>query len=1169
MSGADPAPTTTDESVTDPDRRQPVEPVETVQAVEPAGPPPTTRGERIGLVVGVVALAVAVVGTRWGVFTPDTRPDLYAQPGRFLRQCFEAWVGGATGLGQGNFNSGSAPVAAVVWLIRALGAPAWLAVRVWRLLLLVLAAWGIRRYLGVVVGDRLTPLARFVATVFWVVNPYVIVAGNTTPILLPYALLPWTLVAFVHAGRHGGWRWPAVFALAFFAQSGLNAGVVPFFGLVALPAHLVYLRLVEGRAWRPLLAALGRCGVLSVVVSIYWLAPSYVAAGTGASIASSTEAPADVARTSSYAETARGLGHWALYGRAGDRLFLGGYTIYLTNPFVILATYGLTAAMGLVLWRSRSRVRLLAIGLIVTALPIMVGLFPGLRPYPAGRVLEAIFDRVPASLAFRTTNKVGAVVFLGFALLVAVGVHRLQSTLHGRGRIARVVSVAIVVLLLTGASAPLWNGSLYPVGHNVPQRWLDAMADLDARGTGRVLVVPGGTGGNYRWGMQSPDDIFPSYLRRPVVTRSTVVGAADPTGNFLTNVDTQLQQGVLASSGVSTISRYLGADAVIDRNDVYSEENLGANPSVVAGALAADTGLHLEATYGAVGTDTVPGRRGPVTAAGRRSSPADAALHPIEVYSVVSAQQPEVVSASSSLVLVDGDGAAFSPLIDAGILDGTQPVRYLGDLDRTELRDALEGGARVVLTDTNQRRAWDINRLLDASSGVLPADGSLDEGAGPSITLWPDDPDRQSVAELGDQIRSVTASARQFGVRPWIKPSFAIDDDDSTTWWTGGTFEKLGELDVRLTKPIDIASLSIKVPATEPARISQLEVTVGARRVRVPVPAGSDWVDVKIPTIRSDRLHLAITGVTPGANAVGISEIEINDRSVTGIDRIRLPRTLEVLANGDDGLRRDLEQAPLDVVMSRLRGRLDSATDDEESVLNRRFELPIAREFTFSARLDATDISPVVLAEAQAGRARCQPVASIDGTPVTARITALDDTGPTGAVVLEGCSPLDLAAGSHELDAFFGWRLNRVQLQTTVERATSASDGPTIVPAAVVESTATRLELDVPAGTGDRYLRLGIAYDPRWTITVDGASGPDPIVVDGYSIGWRLDGDAHHVVVSFPPQRAVEGAAVLSAAGIVAVTSIAVLPTPPAWRRRPEGDDGDPDGTDGAEGDER
>ncbi|WP_421121055.1 alpha-(1-_3)-arabinofuranosyltransferase family protein [Aquihabitans daechungensis] len=297
--------------------------------------------------IGALVLAAAVIGTRWGVFTPDTRPDLYQNPGGFLRSTVQAWVGGSSGLGQGNFNAGAAPVAAVVWVIRTLGAPAWMAVRVWRLALLLLGAWGIRRYLGALMGRRLSVGARVLATVFWVVNPYVIVAGSTTPILLPYALLPWTMLAFLRATRSPrSWRWPALFALAFFAQTGLNAGVVPFFQLLALPAQVAFARWVEGRSWRDLLRVVVRCGAFCVAVSLYWLLPSLLASGTGAGIAAVTERPVDVARTSSYAETARGLGNWPLYGRAGDREFLGDYTIYLTSPIVLLCTFLVPVLVG-------------------------------------------------------------------------------------------------------------------------------------------------------------------------------------------------------------------------------------------------------------------------------------------------------------------------------------------------------------------------------------------------------------------------------------------------------------------------------------------------------------------------------------------------------------------------------------------------------------------------------------------------------------------------------------------------------------------------------------------------------------------------------------------------------------------------------------------------------
>src|SRR4051794_21257583 len=334
------------------------------------------------------------------------------------------------------------------------------------------SAWGLRRYLGTLLGRRLSVQARILGTVFWVVNPYVIVAGSTTPILLPYALLPWTLLAFVRATRAPrSWRWPALFALGFFAQTGLNAGVVPFFQLAALPAHLAYARYVEGRSWRHLLRVLVRCGALSLVVSLYWLLPSFLASSTGAGIASGTENPVDVARTSSYAETARGLGNWPLYGRAGEREFLGDYTVYLTSPLVLLATFLIPVLVGLSLWRSKARERLLVVGLLAVALPIMVGMFPPDDPYPAGRLLNTIFEKVPASLAFRTTNKVGAVVVLAETIALVIGWRTWEGRGRRRGRRAPRVGLGAGLLLLLGGSAPPGDGGPSPPRGTPPGPW--------------------------------------------------------------------------------------------------------------------------------------------------------------------------------------------------------------------------------------------------------------------------------------------------------------------------------------------------------------------------------------------------------------------------------------------------------------------------------------------------------------------------------------------------------------------------------------------------------------------------------------------------------------------------------------------------------------------------
>ena len=1122
-----------------------------------AGPPPPDRPPRLRwpegvfLAVGAVLLAAAVIGTRWGVFTPDTRPDLYQNPAAFLRSTVQAWVGGSSGLGQGNFNAGAAPVAAVVWLIRTLGAPAWLAVRVWRLVVLLIGAWGIRRYLGALMGRRLSVQARVLATVFWVVNPYVIVAGSTTPILLPYALLPWTMLAFLRATRSPrSWRWPALFALAFFAQTGLNAGVVPFFQLLALPAQMAHARWIEGRSWRDLVRVVARCALFCVAVSLYWLLPSFLASSTGAGIASGTENPVDVARTSSYAETARGLGNWPLYGRAGEREFLGDYTIYLTSPLVLICTFLVPVLVGLALWRSRARERLLVVGLLAMGLPVMVGLFPPDDPYPAGSLLSTIFDKVPASLAFRTTNKVGAVVVLAETIALVIGWRTWEGRVRQRGRGVRALGIGAMALLLVGISAPLWNGGLYPLGYTIPGSWERATDRLDAdRQETRVLVVPGGTGGNYRWGMRSPDDLFPSLLDRPVAVRNTVVGRGDPAGNFLSSFDLALAQGALTDGAVSTTARYLGAGDVLVRNDLLTEEIGGPAPWVVVDQVSSDPGLERTGAFGRKGANTIPGETGAATAASRREDPSDAVLRPVMTYRVLDPTPPITAAPASAQVLTVGDGEALPAMIKAGIVDGSQPVRYLGDLDRDEFEAAVAKGGRIVLTDTNRRRAWDINRVANATSPTLAAGADIDGGNGSTTTRWPDRPDDQSVSELTGGVR-IGASRDGFGLHPYGRPSNAFDGDPATAWITGGFGTARGKsvwIELPEERLIDEVRITPWAGA-QPSSVSVVRVEVGDKQVTEAFVPGQELV-VGIEPSMADRVEVTILDQTEGDNPVGISEISVDDEVVRNVTRV--PETLNRLADAADAETQvALAELPLDVVFTRAQGSLLDPNDDEESQLDRRFETPDDRSFAFAASLDVAQSDPVVLAAARSGDRSCVRVALLDGEWIEARVVSDRAELAAGQMRIEGCEPIELEAGSHELQTIFGWRLNtaRFTSEGTVEPPAEDLAGRAVE---ITHRSATEIDMQVAAsGAGDRYLRLGEAFDERWSLTVDGVDAGPPILVDGYSTGWVIDGDAHHLVATFGPQGAVQVTFAASAAAVAGVTAIALLPAPAVLVRR-------------------
>ena len=108
------------------------------------------------------------------------------------------------------------PVAVAIGLIQSTGISPALSVRVLRLLLVVVGAWGAARLYRALrpvadaEPDAAAAAGPLVAGTAFVANPYVVVAGGTQAILLPWAVLPWQLLFLVRALRQPvagrGWR---------------------------------------------------------------------------------------------------------------------------------------------------------------------------------------------------------------------------------------------------------------------------------------------------------------------------------------------------------------------------------------------------------------------------------------------------------------------------------------------------------------------------------------------------------------------------------------------------------------------------------------------------------------------------------------------------------------------------------------------------------------------------------------------------------------------------------------------------------------------------------------------------------------------------------------------------------------------------------------------------
>jgi arabinofuranan 3-O-arabinosyltransferase len=917
--------------------------VEAPPAPPPARPPrrPADYAEpAVYLLLGAAVLAV-LLATDWGWVTPDTRPEVYLAPARTLFGALSAWRPDPY-LGQPNFDTGTAPLALAVWALRSLGVSAWLAVRLWRALLLGVAAWGAVRLFHEVAGDaaaggRSNPAGRIAVALLYVANPYVVVAGATNPILLPYALAPWLLLALARAVREPrSWRWPAAFALAFFASGGTNAGVVSLFMLLGVPCYLLYSALVRQRRWGELLRPALRCLLLAALVSLYWLVPAVLSASSGQSIAFNTEEPGDISSVSSYSETLRLLGLWTLYGRTGDRLFLPGFAGYLTNPLVVLASFALPVAAVLGALLSRARARALAAILLAVAVPLMVGLYPTGDPSPFGRLLQRAFAQLPGAIAFRTTNKVGALAALAISLLIGLGVAELARRHDGWRPTAGAATSLVAALLALGVVAlavlPAWTGGLALERFKLPGYWQQAAVDLNAEGSSRrVLLLPGQVQADYTWGLQGPDDVSASLLDRPNALRSTVPNGSPEQSNFLAALDVPLAAGAPDLGAVSTMARYLGASQVLLRNDVVWRETGGAEPTALAASLARDPGLRQDATYGRPGQGVVlpPGTPNPPP--------------PLQRFAVSNA--PPIVRAepAAGTLLVDGDNFALPGLERLGLLRGRPAFRLLGDTGADDLALALDDGARIVLTDTNRRRVWRVPRTGQSYSPTLRAEDFIDPGT-PTLTLF-GDPLRQSTATLsGARSVSATSSGSVFGPVPYGKPAFAFDGDPTTAWTTGDFGAAVGQsITLELQQPQTVSTLTLHPILSGPVQIAGVRIRLDGRTVDADVPAQPS-VAVPLPPTTTSKITVEITRTRggPGLNPVGFWEIGVPGVQVS--QGVRLAgRLRELLGSLDDRARQRLAATPLDVVLARADGDPSRSDDDEERALDRSFWLPDAR----------------------------------------------------------------------------------------------------------------------------------------------------------------------------------------------------------------------------------
>ncbi|CAO5170791.1 arabinofuranan 3-O-arabinosyltransferase [Frankia sp. AiPs1] len=948
-----------------------------------------------------------LLATAPGKIGADTKAYLYLDPGRMLRRAVSMWDP-AIGMGTVTHqNIGYLfPQGLFYWLAQIVGLPDWVAQRLWTGSILFGAGAGV---LFLLRSFHWPDRFAFVAALGYMLSPYVLeYEARISAILLPYAGLGWLIGITVRGlreaepGRAGwrpsGWRFPAAFALVVTTIGSINASSLIF--IMFAPLLWVPFAVWGTREVR-LGAALGMClrAVLAIcVTSAWWMAGLYTQAGYGLNVLAFTETIETVASSSQASEVLRGLGNWFFYGQDALGPWIAPATRYTQALWLIVVSFALPilalVAASAIRWGQRGYF----IALILLGTTIAVGVYPYDHPSPWGQVFKDFAEGSTAGLALRSLPRAVPMVALGLSVLLAGGLaalaerhavriaartapaHRFRSALPG-------MAMAVVVVLTVVNMLPLFQGQfidrLLVRPENVPTYEKDLAKALDAKGdSGRVLELPGADFSHYRWG-STLDPVIEGLMDRPLIVRELIPYGEAGSVDLVRALDRRLQEGVLETSAVPDLARLMSAGDVVLRSNLAYERYRSPRPRSTWDLFTSKIpdGLRKPTTYGPpVAEDPGIPFTDEITLGTRTSVPDPPALADF----TVSGTQPIVRTASTSRpLLVSGSGEALVDAAASGLL--TEPIAdnrailYAAQLSTKpgELRQALDDGADLLVSDTNRLRAERWTGVRE-NVGYVEQPGVAPLAKDPNdnrLALFPGETTANettmSLTAPGNtaQIAAVTASSygNTFSYAPWDRPTRGIDGDLNTAWRVGAFTDPAGEQwQTTLAAPTTTDHITLVQPLTGPRNrwITRATLTFdGGSPVTVDLDPSSRTQagqTVSFPArsfstlrIRVDATNTGRQSSYDGVSAVGFAEVEIpgaQGRALTADEVLRMP-TDSLDAAGASSISHRLA-----LQMSRDRANpAEPFKSDTESMMARSFDLPTARTFalTGTARVSA------------------------------------------------------------------------------------------------------------------------------------------------------------------------------------------------------------------------
>lgn len=931
-----------------------------VETPECRGVPRLTAIEAL---IGVLVAYVPFLLSDPGKLSSDTKQYLYTDPGQFLARVGWLWDPQvAAGTVSHQHIGYLFPMGPFYWLFAELGVPTWIAQRLWFGTMSLAAIFGARWLFSRLGIGRVGAGA---GALVYVLSPYQLAfTARISVLLLPWAALPWIVGLTMRATRRGGWRDPALIALIIFTIGGVNASALL---LVAIaPLLWIIFELASGRERAvAALAATARLGVLSLGVSLWWLAGLWAQGSYGLPVLQLTENVRTIAAASSPGDILRGLGNWFFYGydRSGSSLIQT--QAYLASRSVIVASFLVPSiallAGALVRWRYRAYFA----ACIVVGTIVGVGAWPFDDTTPYGRLWKVFTDQSSLGLALRNTPRAVPVVVLGVAGLIAAGVGAITIA---RWRMLVASGVVLVVLV---ALLPVWqDGFLTPRTerpNEIPKYWTDAIAALDRESHAtRILEIPGSSFATYRWG-NAIDPLTPGLTTRPYLAREVLPYGSPESAALLDAFERRLQNGSIEPTAVAPIARLFGIGTISLRSDLAYERSGAPHPqmlwSVLTDPLA--PGLRAPRSFG----PRVALEPSAIDAIDLRTASISPTPPSVSLFGVKHAVPIVRAVADRDPIVMSGDSDGLVDLASAGLITGAERILILASLPAPALDHALKTGAALALTDTNRRRvSASFASVRDTKGATERAGRTTSDVNGYSAARDPYPDHRDAAHTVVEQHGAlVDASADGGADRPEDRAARAFDGDLRTAWRVGGINPVGSTITVRPEHAVTADHVDLVQPQGLPQDrwITQARVTVNGRSsVNVTLgpesllPAGQrvTFERAAVQRLKVEVLATHLPDFDPAfANAVGFAEIRLGEVRVT--ETVRLPVDLAQRVG------RTAAGHSLAVVMTRLRQDTGSeGRQDEELSLDRRFVLPDARTFTVdgTARVNPDAPDPVI-----------------------------------------------------------------------------------------------------------------------------------------------------------------------------------------------------------------